>query len=1331
MPGAYAISKLGTSPCKSACPAHISIQGFIALIAQGKYKEGLELIKQEHPFPAACGRVCHHPCEEACTRAKLDKPLAIEYLKRFLADLDLNEETRYIPEIKEKREEKIAIIGSGPAGLTAAYYLAWQGYQVTVYEKLSVKGGMMRVGIPEYRLPRDILEAEIKVIEDMGVVIKTGVTFGLDITLESLKNEGYKAVYLATGLHLSRNLNIDGEDLPGVLKGVDFLRDSALGMEISLGKKVVVVGGGNVAIDVALTAKRLGAEDVKLVCLETRSEMPAWDYEIEEALEEGIEIINSLGPQRFIEKGGNVGTAEFKKCISVFDGACQFNPSYDESDITVIDTDNVIVAIGQMGDLSYAEGQDIPVTKRGGIEADPVTYQTQLEWVFAGGDIFYGPRSVVEAVECAKEAVISIDRYINGLDITKDRDHDLKAVEIDPSGEPEKPRVKMSALPVAERKNNFNEIALGFTEEDAKKEAERCLSCGLCSECYQCVDACLAGAIDHQDKEAEEVIEVGSVVLCHGAKPFDPSQFEDFYSYKSHPNVMTSLEFERILSASGPTMGHMVRPSDKKEPKKIAWLQCIGSRDTAHCGNGYCSSVCCMYAIKDAVIAKEHAEEPLDAAIFYMDIRTFGKDYEKYLNRAKDEHGVRFVRSRVHTIDPIPGSDDLRIRYSDEKGDICYEDFDMVILSVGLEIMPESVELSKRLGIDLNKYSFASTEPFAPVSTSRRGIYTSGIFQGPKDIPASVTEASAAALAAGLELKDARGTQQKTFVVPDELDVMAEEPRIGVFVCNCGINIGAVVDVPAVTDYAATLPNVVFADNNLFTCSQDTQDKIKDVIKEKKLNRIVVASCSPRTHEPLFQETLQSCGLNKYLFEMANIRDQDSWVHAYDHAKATDKAKDLVRMAVARAGLLRSLNEKRIIVNKRALVVGGGIAGINVSLGLADQGFEVVLLEKNSELGGFARNLTSTIEGNDIQEYLKGIIEKALNHQKIKIITNAEVVGHSGFQGNFMTEVKTGDSSDINQIEHGVIIIATGASEYKPNEYSYDENKLIMTQVELSSLIKDKGLADIKNVVMIQCVGSRDENNPNCSRICCQGAIKNAIHIKEENPDTNVYIINRDIRTYGFLEDYYTRARELGVIFIRFQKDEPPRVESSGDSITITVKDHVLNRDVMINADILALSAAIKAADTEKLANTLKLPRNDEGFFIEAHVKLRPVDMAGDGVFICGTAHSPKLITETITQAMAATSRATTFLSKDEITLSAVKATVNPEHCAACLVCVRSCPFGVPRINEDGVSEIDEALCQGCGICASECPAQTIHLNWYEDDQVMSKINALLEGELS
>ena len=842
-----------------------------------------------------------------------------------------------------------------------------------------------------------------------------------------------------------------------------------------------------------------------------------------------------------------------------------------------------------------------------------------------------------------------------------------------------------------------------------------CIGCGLCGQ------VCLAGAINYLDTARQREIDVGAVILTVGNEVFDPTRLQS-YNYANQPNVVTSLEFERILSASGPYRGHLMRPYDREEPKKIAWLQCVGSRDVKT--NPYCSAVCCMYAIKEAVIAKEHAHGDLDTAIFYMDMRTYGKDFEHYYNRARNEHGVRFIRSRVHSIDP-EGECDLRISYVNEQGEKKSEVFDLVVLSVGFQVSESVKDLARRLGVELNQHHFAKTDPFLPVATSRPGVYVCGTFQCPKDIPQSVMEASAAAAACSATLSEARWTRTKTKEAPPERAVGQDDPRVGVFVCNCGINIGGIVDVPAVREYARTLPHVVHVEDNLYTCSQDTQVKISGVIEKYRLNRVVVAACTPLTHESMFRETLTDVGLNKYLFEMANIRNQDSWVHMKEPDRATAKAKDLVRMAVARASLLKPLLEKPLEITQRALIIGGGIAGMTAALNLADQGFESIIIEKEKDLGGNARHLGRTIEGLEVQKFLNRLIERVQAHKNLQVLTQALVVGFSGYKGNFTTEVLVGPGMYERKINHGATIVATGAQEYRPREFLYGEHEGVMTLLELGQKISQRyEVAKWKRVAMIQCVGSRNAENPNCSRICCQGAVKYALQLKDINPDLEVVILYRDMRMYGFLEDYYVAARNRGVMFARYDLDNLPLVKSEDNDLSVTFNDHVLHRPIKMPVDAVVLSAATRAADTEELASLLKIPRSADGFFIEAHAKLRPVDFASEGIFLCGMAHSPKLINESIAQAMAAASRAGAFLADIRQTISGVIAYVEPDRCAACLVCVKTCPFGVPRINEDNVSEINTALCQGCGTCASECPAKVIQLAHYEDEKFKANIMA-------
>jgi len=1300
------------------------------MVKEGKYKEALDIIMEDLPMPGVLGRICPHGCEDACRRCEVDEPVAIRDLKRLAADqFDAREiEIECLP----ARDEKVAIIGSGPAGLSAAYHLVRKGILSTIYEALPQAGGMLRVGIPEHRLPRDILDQEIEVITNLGVEIKTNTPLGPDLSLDDLFDQGYKAVYLALGAHKGIELGIPGEKSKGVRQGVDYLREVNLTGKAETGKKIGIIGGGNVAIDVARCAVRLGAEEVNIIYRRTRAEMPAWEEEIHAAEVEGTKITYLAAPQEVLSEDGKIVAL---RCIRMElgepDSSGRRRPIPIPGSEYDIEIDQLIPAIGQYPDLSAIENvTSLTFSRWGTVEVQDVSYATEREGVFAGGDLQTGPWVAIGAIGAGKEAAESIARYLDGKDMAEGREP-IKKEDPDycpiPDGMAAEARARMPELPLEDREANFKEVELGYEESAGKSEAARCLNCGYCCECFQCVEACLAEAVVHDQQPVERELPVGSVILSSGAATFDPSAFEEYYHYKSNPNVLTSLEFERILSASGPTMGHLVRPSDDTEPEKVAWLQCVGSRDTNRCGNGYCSSVCCMYAIKDAMIAKEHSPGDLDCAIFNMDIRSFGKDYEKYYDRARYKEGIRFVKARLHTINEVPETGDLLLKYVDDTGEMYEETFNMVVLSVGFQIPDSSVDLANRLSIDLDHYNFVKTDPFSPVATSRPGVYACGIFEGPKDIPESVTQASAAASRAGVRLAEARGTATKTFELPEQIDVSEAEPRIGVLVCNCGINIAGVVDVPAVEEYARTLPNVVYATNALFTCSQDSLENIKALIKEHDLNRVVVAACSPKTHDPIFMDTLEACGLNKYLFEMANIRNQDSWVHSGEPEAATEKAKELLRMSVGRSANLKQLQEKVIQVNQKALVIGGGVAGMTAALDLGEQGFEVFLVEKTDQLGGMSRKLHHTIEGGDIQAYLKTLIKRVEAEKNINLFTDARITGFSGYKGNFSTDIEAGPDKKLHTIGHGVMIVATGANEYTPKDFFYGEDDRVVTQVELGDLIEEKGAENLSSVVMIQCVGSRNDDNPNCSRICCQNAVKNALDIKKLNPDAMVYVLYRDIRTYGILEDYYAEARRQGVIFIRFDKDTPPDVKSSDEGVMVTVKDHVLQRDIEIRADILTLSAGVAAADTDDVSGIMKLNRNTEGFFIEKHVKLNPVDMPGDGIFLCGTAHGPKLISEALSQAHAAASRATTFLSKSEIKLSAITAQIDTDFCVKCLTCVRACPFDVPVFNEDEkLIEIDDASCRGCGVCACVCPRQTIQLNYYEDDQIISKIDALL-----
>jgi heterodisulfide reductase subunit A-like polyferredoxin len=1335
IPGAFAIQKADKAPCRLACPAGLNVQGYVQMVKEGKYKEALEIIMEDLPLPGVLGRICPHGCEDACRRCEVDQPVAIRDLKRLAAD---QFDARQIEiECAPQRSEKVAIVGSGPAGLSAAYQLARRGIQATIYESQPKPGGMLRVGIPDHRLPPEVLDRDIEVITNLGVEIKVNTPLGPDLSVDDLFEQGYQAVYLALGAHKGIGLNIPGEKAAGVHQGVDWLRQVNLTGKAPVGKKVAIIGGGNVAIDVARSAVRLGAESVQIIYRRTRVEMPAWEEEIRAAEAEGVELTYLNAPQEILVANGQVaGLRCIRMELGEADSSGRRRPIPVPGSEVDLDVDMVVPAIGQRPDIAALESvEGLEFTRWTTTEVDPITYATGRPGVFAGGDLQTGPWVAIGAVAAGKEAAESIQRYLDGVDLSagrEPREYDAPVYRPVPKDAVVTARAPMPELETAERRVNFKEVELGYTEAEGQAEAARCLNCGYCCECYQCVDACGAEAVTlatHAQQSELVDLQVGSVILAPGFTPYDPSSL-DFYGFGKHPNVITSMQFERLLSASGPTEGHVVRPSDHKEPQRIAWFQCVGSRDQNRCNNSYCSSVCCMYAIKEAVIAKEHAGDDVDCAIFYMDMRTYGKEFERYYEGAKAQ-GVRFQRSRVHTIDPVAGSDDLVIRYVNEDGSLASETFDLIVLSVGLTISPEVVELAQSMGVGLTGGNFCQTSTFAPVTTTREGVFVCGAFQGPKDIPTAVVDASAAAAASGELLSLARHTETRTAEVVPEINVTGQRPQVGVFVCNCGINIGGVVDVPAVRDYAATLPYVAYVTDNMYSCSQDTQENMTAIIKEKGLNRVVVAACTPKTHEPLFQETLFNAGLNKYLFEMVNIRNQDSWVHKNNPDIATAKAKDLVRMAVEKVVLKEALAETELDVDQAALVVGGGIAGMTAAMSLARQGYTTHLVERSDRLGGQALNLYRTWKGELIQNQLAELVAKVKAEPKVTVHLGTELTAVEGFVGNFKTTLKNG--SGAVTVAHGVTLMATGAHEYTPTQYAYGQDDRIVTGQELDRRLKrdDASVKDLSTAVFIQCVGSREPERPYCSRVCCTHAIENALALLEKNPEAGIYILYRDIRTYGEREMLYKKAREAGVIFIRFDLENKPVVSVDGGKISVTVTDHVLGRPLAIETDLLSLSAAIVPYADEQLAQFYKLPLNADGFFVERHAKLGPSEFATDGVFLCGLAHYPKSIDESVTQGKAAASRAVTLLAQKKIFTSGEVASVDPMFCSSCGVCVSICPYSAPSfIAADarmfaGRATINAALCKGCGLCVASCRSGAIHLKGFDNHQIFAMLDAM------
>ena len=1371
VPNAFAIEKLGISPCRDACPSGQRAQGYIALIREARYDDALRVIKEDNPFPGICGRICNHRCEDACNRGLIDEPINIRALKRFVTDKVYAEPRQALEPVEITQEKRVAIIGAGPCGLTAAQDLIRLGYPVTIFEALPVAGGMLRVGVPEYRLPTEVIEREVADILDLGVELRLNTVVE---DLDALFDQGFDAVLIAVGAHEGIRLPIPGADLDGVLINTRFLRDVRLDRYASdengdmtnpdgtpFGRRVLILGGGNVAIDCARTAARLGA-DVHLACLEPRDAMPCHAWEADAAEEEGVTIHPGRTFLRVVDD--DHGNALGVECSSVahfeFDHEGQLSLETVPDSDHILEANTIIFSVGQRAGLAFIpDDAGVGITQQRTIAIDPNTMAATRPGVFAAGDSVSGTTFVIEAVASGHQAADNIYRYLQGNELEIPAKPNLPVVKFTRAellqrvsqGEFElEGRIPVPELGIEGRIDNFAEVEHGYTDELAQQEAARCLSCALCSECLSCQYICGRDAIDHDMLERTEKINVGAVILAPGYQIYR-AELSQEYGLGRYPNVVTALQLERLLSASGPTQGHVNRPSDDQPARKIAFLQCVGSRDQSH---DYCSAVCCMYAAKEAVMIREHDPEA-QVHVFMMDMRAFSKGYEGYYQRAQKQYGIEYTRCRVSSLAEDPENGNLIVRYARDLGQdgavMEEEVFDLVVLSVGMEISDSVQNLGHNLGIELDEYGFCHTPIFDPLQTSKPGIYAVGPFREPKDIPETVVDASgAAADAAGL-LAQARFSLTRSAEYPPERDIEKEDPRVGVFVCHCGSNIGGYLEVPEVAEYATRLPGVVHAEDNLYTCSQDSIAHITEQVKELGLNRVVVASCTPITHGPLFQDSIRSAGLNPALFEMANIRNQCSWVHSNDRPAATEKAKELVRMATARANTLKPIHTTTVPIFNDALVVGGGVAGMTAALSLAKGGFDVHLVEREDELGGNLRHIRYSNDDLNPSEYLRELVSDVEAEPRIHVYTGSEVAKTSGFMGRFTTALRNGRAEPI-ELQHGATILATGGKEYRGPEYSFGSNPRVVTGLEFEKLLathepggpdQDQRTQELKQILgdrppddiaMILCVGPAEQF---CSRICCTTALKNALELKRLNPQARVTILFKDIRTYGFKERLYTQARREGVLFLHYDEHSRPEVDVSGECLVIRAHDPNLDLPVELTPDLLVLSNPIVPPDgARELATKFKVPIDQDGFLLEAHVKLRPVDFASDGIFMAGMAHYPKLLDESIVQAKAAAARAARILSRNQLTAGGIVASVDPEKCVGCLTCVRVCPFDVPliTIDQDGVGGIQGAafieptVCQGCGNCVAECPAKAIHLSHFEDDQIIVKVDALLLG---
>ncbi|UCD20359.1 MAG: FAD-dependent oxidoreductase [candidate division WOR-3 bacterium] len=1323
VPNKFLIDKKGSPPCRYSCPAGVNAQGYIALISQGKYKEALELERRDNPFPAVCGRVCTHPCESDCKRKDVDEPLAIAQLKRFISD----REPQLSPANPALDKEKVAVVGAGPAGLSAAYFLAKRGYRPTVFEATDHPGGLLYWAIPRFRLPEAALMRDLDHIKSWGVEVRTGAALGKDFGIKDLFKQDYKAIFLGLGAAKEKSMGIDGEDLQGVVLCVQFLNKAVHDPQTPVGKRVAVVGGGNSAVDAVRTAVRLGAEEAFIVYRRSRQEMPANEEEIVEAEKEGVKIHYLTNPTKIFGKDGKVTGMEcIKMKLGEPDSSGRRKPIPIEGSEFTMNIDMVIMAIGQAADVSFlTKEENFELTRWGTFAVDPDTLQTSIPGIFAGGDAVTGPATVIEAIAAGKEAAESIDRYIRGVDPKENRkkkDDRVRDEDIEiPDDIQIQKRTAMPMLDPEKAKKNFEEVGQGFSDEQARKESNRCLSCAGCSECLECVKVCEPNAIVHEMVDEYVDLDVGSIIVTTGVDYLDPTEASE-YGYKRFKNVYTSFEIERIMSEDGPTAGKLPLGKELTEPLSFAFIQCVGSRNMRHDIN-YCSRICCMNTIKDSLVLKEHYPDA-NIVVFYIDIRAFGKGFEEFYNRSL-EKGVKYIKGKPSKIiEDDQGS--LVIHYEDEDGHSNKMLFDAVCLSSALIPSKGCKDLAEVLGVDTDEDGFfKNTEPaIMPLESTKKGILVCGCATGPKDITDSIAEASGAAVKAACFLEGHELPIEKKEI--EQVDVSGP-PRVGVFVCHCGPNISKVVDVKAVVEYAKTLPDVVFAEDYAFACSETAQHQIQERIAEYKLNRVVVAACTPKTHEISFQDSLTAVGLNPYLFDIANIRNQCSWVHQKEPEKATEKARELVRMSVARVRKLGPLFMKELSVNRDVAIIGAGITGLRCGIDLLQRGYKVKIIEKKEVSGGLVRHLSSIYPsfraGKDIIEKLI----KEFTGAGGELLTSTELVDVTGYVGNFGVKVKR-DAKE-SEFTVGAIVLATGSELYDPaGRLGRDRFPNVITNMELEEKILSGGIEDVKSVAFLQCIGSRgDGNNPGCSRYCCQAAIKEAIYLKERGID--VAILNRGVRVYSKgAERMYRKARELGVLFLPYEGE--PEISGTDKAQAVTVPSSDIDADITIPVDLVVLSVGmVPAADSGHLSEVFKVPRGPDKFFLERHSKFGPVETTVEGVFLCGCCQFPQDIGDSISQASAVASKVAALLSRDKITLAPITSTVIEEYCRGCGRCAEVCEFHAIELveKEKGVftAKVNEALCKGCGTCVAACPTGAIDLRHFRSEQIEAQLEAL------
>ena len=833
--------------------------------------------------------------------------------------------------------------------------------------------------------------------------------------------------------------------------------------------------------------------------------------------------------------------------------------------------------------------------------------------------------------------------------------------------------------------------------------------------CDRCVQVCPPKSIDFlMARETIETIAVSAIILAIGYDMFDPRKMPE-YGYGKHPDILTALEFERLVNSAGPTGGEIVRPSDGEHPDNILFVLCVGSRD--HRFYHYCSRFCCMYSIKHAYQALDHGIE--DVSVLYMDVRAFGKGFDGFWKRTEIE-GAKFLRGRPARISPN-GNGNIQVLYEDTDLSARMEtEYDMVVLANAVAPQEGLAELAQRLNIEVDEDGFIRADEIQGglVMTTRPGIYVAGCVSGPKDIPDSVSEASAAAALALSHLTERHW--------PDPIEVAAIEdidiPRVGVFICHCGNNIAGVVDVVQVVDFARGLPDVVFASHQMFSCAGNTQQEIEAAIKQEKINRVVVAACSPKTHESIFRGVMLRAGLNPYLFEMSNIRNMDSWVHKHEKEAATQKANDMVRMAVEKARRLTPLESSELPLIQKALVIGGGIAGMTAAVAIADQGFETHLVEQEGRLGGLLNELDEVAPANIQANMLLETKTRQLFESGVHVHLESGITNIGGVVGNFRSTLMDGSGLDV-----GAIVVATGSRPYQPVEFNYGQDPRVITNLEMEDLLQD-GVPDAERITFIACVGAR-QGAIGCSRYCCTSMIAQALRLRKMGK--KVRVLYKEMRTYSRnAEELYEEASRAGVQFFRYDPDQPPQEKITWQDAHLEFYDQLLRVKLRIPTDLVVLVVGLHPT-TDSLADQLKLSRSDDGFYMELHPKLGPVQTAVQGVYLAGTSQGAKDVRESMAQALAAAGKAGALLARGKIEKEPLTARLIPDLCSGCMRCVKVCPYSaieqIGKPGKDGTVRILEAACMGCGTCAAECNFSAIEMPYFTKDQIMAQIEAALQ----